>query len=113
MEDNEPLDFDLVLLESGTMEMISPPASEPEERPLWRAVLCQLLYDGTRPTHPGEDSEVASDRDAARRFFTKVACVTAQDFEAVCEYAGFTASRVRTGFLRLIENGRTFYRRTK
>lgn len=104
-------DFDIILIKAGIQEMVSVGESEPEERPLWRAVLCQLFYDGTRRISKVEGPEVDVDRQDARRFFTKTAGVTAMDCAAVCEFAGFDVEKVRAGFIRLVDAQRTFYRR--
>lgn len=109
MEDD--IDYDLILISAGIMEMVSVGESEPEERPLWRAVLCQLLYDSTRRVSKVEGPEVDEDRQDARRYFLKTNCVTAMDCAAVCEYAGFDVDKVRAGVIRLLEEKRGFYRR--
>jgi len=65
------------------------------ERLMWLAVIAQAILDATKEPRSSDSEAICEYRRAATRWLTVVsACVTAEDRECVCEYAGISESQV-------------------
>ena len=75
------------------------------ERTLWLNVILQFLMDLTTK---GKSDDATKRRSAAQRYYTKEACVTAQDFEDVCALGGVSPEYVRSRARELEETKKEF-----
>ena len=82
------------------------------ERVMFIAVFLQSLLDATKPEYKGEPRSSILNRDAAVKWFSQPACVTASTFEPICELAGINPEYARKYFNLIMEGEREFtYRR--
>lgn len=83
------------------------------ERAIWRAVIKQALIDATHTPRKIDLAEDPGFQEDARNFFEWSTCISTvkENFETVCEYAGFTPMKVRATALRFLESGVPFFQR--
>ena len=65
------------------------------EKLMWFAVIAQAILDATKESRSSDSEAICEYRRAATRWLTVVsACVTAEDREIVCEYAGISENQI-------------------
>ena len=70
-------------------------------RSLYVAVIVQALLDASRPKIKKESSESKEIRDEAHSWFF----CSCQDFETICDYAGFEPKEIRNFAFKVINSG--------
>lgn len=95
---------------SFDMLRISDHAWSPEQI-LWLAVISQAILDATKEPRDNDSESIQENRRASIRWLTTTsACVTAEDMEDVCEYAGISTENIRKLCTSIIYEGRPFER---
>lgn len=81
------------------------------EQLLWLAVISQAILDATKEPRDSDSESILENRRAATRWLTTTsACVTAQDMEDVCEFAGINPENIKRLCTSIIYEGRPFER---
>lgn len=72
---------------------------------LYISVILQALLDLLKVEREEEASSITLERNQARAWFFASIGVTADDFDAVCTYAGLEPSKVRSFALKVMDTG--------
>jgi len=72
-------------------------------RSLYVAIIVQALLDASRPEDKYESSESKEIREEAHEWFF----CSCQDFNIICDYAGFEPVKIRKFALKVINSGET------
>ncbi len=70
-------------------------------RSLYVAVIIQALLDASKPEEKYESNESVKIRNEAHSWFF----CSSQDFDTICEYAGFESTKIRKFALKVINSG--------
>ena len=70
-------------------------------RSLYIAVIVQALLDASKPEEECGSDEAKEIRDEAHSWFF----CSCQDFDAICEYAGFESTEIRKFAFKVINSG--------
>ena len=98
---------EIVLIDEIINENTSP------EKTLFLCVLLQALLDATKPAYKGEPEASAMDRDRAVAWFFASVGVTAEDFTAVCDFAGVNPVYMREFAFKVLRSGEVDYVRKR
>jgi len=98
---------DIVLLD---IELNEPKTAE---RALFMTVILQALLDATKPSYDGEPDTAILERDRAVAWFFASVGVTAEDFTAVCDFAGVNPVYMREFAFKVLRSGEVEYVRKR
>jgi glutaminase len=98
---------DIVLID----EIINENSSS--EKTLFLCVILQALLDATKPSYEGEPDSSIIERDRAVAWFFASVGVTAEDFTAVCDFAGVNPVYMREFAFKVLRSGEVEYVRKR
>jgi glutaminase len=83
------------------------------EKTLFLCVILQALLDATKPSYDGEPDSSIHERDRAVAWFFASVGVTAEDFTAVCDFAGVNPVYMREFAFKVLRSGEVEYVRKR
>jgi glutaminase len=98
---------DIILAEDEQVELRT------SERTLFLTVILQALLDATKPRYDGEPTNSIIERERAIAWFFASVGVTAEDFHAVCDYAGVNPVYMREFAFKVLKSGEVEYVRKR
>lgn len=98
---------EIVLLDEEVAKRQTP------EQALFMTVILQALLDATKPAYDGEPSQAVMERDRAVAWFFASVGVTAEDFTAVCDFAGIDPKYMRDFAFKVLKSGEIEYVRKR
>lgn len=98
---------EIVLLDTEVVKKQTP------EQALFMTVILQALLDATKPAYDGEPTHAIMERDRAVAWFFASVGVTAEDFTAVCDFAGIDPKYMRDFAFKVLKSGEIEYVRKR